>query len=87
MRNPNRVYSRENLLDTIWYLSGNIDSTEHTIRVLKEQLKRYFSTFGNSLPPRYLWKNLWDLYRTDTAVLLERCEQNRQIYSLDDYFA
>ena len=77
----------ENLLDTLWYLSGNIHSTERTVAVLKEQLKRYFSTFGNSLPPRYLWKKLWDLYRTDTAVLLKRCEQNRQVYSLDDYFA
>lgn len=77
----------ENLLDTIWYLSGNIHSTEKTITVLKQQLKRYCLAFGNSLPPRYLWKKLWDLYRTDPAVLLGRCEQNRQIYSLDDYFA
>ena len=81
-----RVFD-ENYLDTIWYLSGNIDSTERTVTLLKKHLKAYFSKLGNSVPPRYLWKQLWDLYRTDTAVLLERCEQNRQTYSLEDYFA
>ena len=77
----------ENLLDALWYLSGNIDSTEKTITVLKAHLKAYFSGFGNTLPPRYLWKRLWKLYRTDTAVLLEQCSQNRQEYALKDYFA
>lgn len=77
----------ENLLDALWYLSGNIHSTEKTIAVLKKHLKKYCVTFGNSLPPRYLWKKLWQLYRTDTAVLLEQCAQNRQSDSLEDYFA
>lgn len=77
----------ENYLDAIWYLSENPDSTEKTISVLKEHLKSYFSGFGNSLPPRYLWKRLWRLYRTDTAVLLERCRQSRPESPLQDYFA
>ena len=77
----------ETYLDAIWYLSGNIDSTEKTIAVLKQHLKAYFSGFGNSLPPRYLWKKLWDLYRTDPAVLLEDCRRRKQAYSVEDYFA
>ena len=77
----------ENYLDAIWYLSGNINSTQQTISVLKQHLKSYFSGFRNSLPPRYLWKGLWRLHRTDTAVLLEDCRQRRQEYSLEDYFA
>ena len=77
----------ENYLDVIWYLSGNIYNTEKTITLLKQHLKAYFSGFGNSLPPRYLWKHLWKLYRTDTAVLLEQCKQNRQLYLAEDYFA
>ena len=81
-----RVFE-ENYLDAIWYLSGNIDSTEKTINVLKDHLKSYFSTFGNSIPPRYLWKHLWRLYRTNTAVLLEQCKRNRELYLAEDHFA
>jgi len=77
----------ENYLDAVWYLSGNIYSTEKTITVLKGHLKTYFAKFGNSIPPRYLWKHLWRLYRTDTAVLLEYCKQKRQVYLVEDHFA
>lgn len=75
-----------NYLDAVWYLSENPDSTEKTINVLKGYLKSYFSGFGNALPPRFLWKRLWRLYRTDTGTLLESCRQNRAD-SQDDYFA
>ena len=81
-----RVFD-ENYLDAVWYLSGNIYSTEKTIHVLKEHLRSYFSGWGNSIPPRYLWKHLWRLYRTDTEVLLEQCKKNRQTYSVEDHFA
>ena len=77
----------ENYLDAIWYLSENPDSTETTIRVLKDHLKGYFKKFGYSLPPRYLWKRLWKLHRTDTSVLLERCKEMQQECSAEDYFA
>ena len=77
----------ENLLDAIWYLSGNVYSTEKTISVLKGHLKRYFSGFGNSVPPRYLWKHLWKLYRTDTAVLLETCRRGLAEISAENYFS
>lgn len=77
----------ENYLDAIWYLSENPDSTEKTIGVLKEHLKGYFTVFGNSLPPRYLWKRLWRLHRMDTAFLLEQCKQMQQEYAGEDYFA
>ena len=77
----------ENYLDAVWYLSGNIYSTEKTIEVLKKHLKAYFSGFGNSIPPRYLWKHLWRLYRSDTAALLEDCRQRRQQYLAEDHFA
>ena len=77
----------EGYLDAIWYLSGNIDSTERTIAVLKEHLRAYLFHFGNTFPPRYLWKQLWRVYRTDPEVLLEQCRKNRQAYSVEDYFA
>lgn len=77
----------ENYLDAVWYLSGNIYSTEKTIAVLKGHLKSYFSRFGNSIPPRYLWKHLWRLYRTDTAVLLARCKENWQAHVVENHFA
>lgn len=77
----------ENYLDAVWYLSGNVYSTEKTIAVLKGYLKAYFSEFGNSIPPRYLWKHLWKLYRTDTAVLAEECRQKLQSYVVEDHFA
>lgn len=77
----------ENYLDAIWYLSGNINSTDKTITALKQHLKGYFRGLCNSFPPRYLWKGLWKLYRTDTAVLVNQCQQKRQDYSAEDYFA
>jgi len=77
----------ENYLDAIWYLSGNIDSTEKTILTLKQHLKAYLSDFHNSIPPRYLWKGLWRLYSSSTEALLERCRQNRQAFSLEGYFS
>ena len=77
----------ENYLDAVWYLSGNIYSTEKTIAALKGRLKTYFSQSGNSIPPRYLWKHLWRLYRTDTAVLVKECQQKQQSYVAEDHFA
>ena len=77
----------ENYLDAIWYLSENPDSTEKTITALKGHLKSYFSQFGNSLPPRFLWKRLWQLYRTETSVLLKQCQTAEPEHPLEDYFA
>lgn len=77
----------ENYLDAVWYLSGNIYSTEKTITVLKGHLKDYFSRLGNSMPPRYLWKHLWRLHRTDTGVLVEECRQKQQQLVVEDHFA
>ena len=77
----------ENYLDAVWYLSGNIYSTEKTINALKEHLKAYFRSLGNSRPPRYLWKGLWKLYRTDTAVLVEECRKKQQDYVVEDHFS
>ncbi len=81
-----KIFDR-NYLDAIWYLSGNIYSTEKTIAVLKNHLKAYLRTFGNTLPPKYLWKRLWRLYWTDSAVLLADCQQKQQEYVAEDYFA
>lgn len=75
-----------NYLDTIWYLSGNEGTTEKTIENLKARLKAYFSHPGNAIPPRYLWKHLWMLYRTPTAALVERCNVVRQVCSPEEYF-
>ena len=77
----------ENYLDAIWYLSGNEDSTARTIDELKTRLQAYLFRFGNSIPPRYLWKPLWRLYRTDTDVLLENCKSGKQEVSSEAYFA
>lgn len=76
-----------NYLDAVWYLSENTYSTEKTITVLKAYLKEYFSGLKNTLPPRFLWKRLWRLYRTDTSLLLEKCRQNQAEDLPEDYFA
>lgn len=81
-----RVFD-ENYLDTVWYLSGNIYSTEKTVTVLKSHLKAYFTKPGNSLPPRYLWKRLWKLYRTETRVLVEECRKKQESCQSEDHFA
>lgn len=62
-----------NYLDAIWYLSENPDSTDRTISVLKGHLRAYFSQFGNSLPPGYLWKRLWKLFWIPSQKLVEEC--------------
>ena len=76
----------ENYLDAIWYLSGNVFSTEKTILELKTRLKAYFRQFGNSVPPRYLWKLLWNLYRAKPEALLEKCREGLAEISVEDYF-
>ena len=76
----------ENYLDAIWYLSGNLFSTEKTISILKDHLKAYFCRFGNSIPPRYLWKHLWKLYWEDPARILQRCQNARSEISVEGYF-
>jgi len=81
-----RVFD-ENYLDAVWYLSGNVYSTERTVTVLKGHLKAYFSGFRNSVPPRYLWKHLWKVYRTDTLALVEECRKKQQSYMVEDHFA
>ena len=77
----------ENYLDTVWFLSGNVSSTEKTINVLKAYLKSYFCTWGNSIPPRYLWPMLWKLAFTSTEKLLSACRQGREEYDMEEYFA
>ena len=76
----------ENYLDTIWYLSGNVFSTEKTILELKSRLKAYFRRVGNSIPPRYLWRRLWEFYRTSPEVLLEKCRAGLEDISVENYF-
>jgi len=76
----------ESYMDAVWYLSERPGNTEKTILLLKEHLKGYFRTWGNSILPRYLWPLLWRLYRTDTEELLKRCEDRRESLSTEDYF-
>ncbi len=76
----------ESYMDAVWYLSMAFGNTESTINLLKDHLKRYFRTRGNSIPPRYLWPYLWRLYRTDTKTLVENSKQKKPEYSLDTYY-
>lgn len=77
----------ENYLDVIWYLSGNVGSTEKTLTALKAALWAYLREGGNSFPPRYLWKGLAKLYVTPTPKLLAACQTARDRVSLEDFFA
>ncbi len=77
----------ESYLDAVWYLAEEPGNTESTIELLKGHLKGYFRTWGNSIPPRYLWPYLWRLYRTDTRTQLERCRAKQTELAAEDYFA
>jgi len=77
----------ESYMDAVWYLSVRPGNTESTIELLKDHLKRYFRTWGNSIPPRYLWPYLWQLYRTDTKTLVENSRTKLTELSTEDYFA
>lgn len=77
----------ENYLDVIWYLSGNVGSTERSLEILKSSLRAYLRGRGNTLPPRYLWKGLARLYVTPTRKLLEACRSARSETDFGDYFA
>lgn len=76
----------ESYMDMLWNLSIRPGNTESTIDLLKDHLKRYFRTWGNSIPPRYLWPYLWKLYRTDTKILLENSRQQQTELSAEEYF-
>ena len=77
----------ESYVDMLWNLSVRPGNTESTMELLKEHLKRYFRTWGNSIPPRYLWPYLWRLHRTDTKTLVERSNARQTDLSGDEYFA
>lgn len=77
----------ESYMDAVWYLSLRPGNTEATIAMLKDHLKRYFRTWGNTIPPRYLWPYLWGLYRTDTKTLVENSRIKQAEQSAEDYFA
>ena len=77
----------ENYLDVIWYLSGNVGSTEKTLTVLKQSLRAYLRQHRNTFPPRYLWKGLARLSVIPTAKLLEACRKAQQEVQTDDFFA
>ena len=77
----------ENYLDVIWYLSGNVGSTEKTLTVLKQSLRAYLRQHRNTFPPRYLWKGLARLSVIPTAKLLEACRKTQQEVQTDDFFA
>lgn len=76
----------ESYMDMLWNLSIRPGNTESTIDLLKDHLKRYFRTWGNSIPPRYLWPYLWKLYRTDTKILLENSRQQQTELSAEEYY-
>lgn len=77
----------ESYLDAVWYLSLRPGNTESTIELLKSHLKQYFRTWGNSIPPRYLWPYLWRLYKTDTKTLVENSRAQQEQLSAEEYFA
>lgn len=77
----------ENYLDGLHYLSFNPNNTRLSLDFLKNSLKQYLRTRGNSLPPRYLWPMLWRLYWKDTEVLLKECRAQQKEISADHYFA
>lgn len=77
----------ETYLDALWYLSETPGTTEKTIDLLKEHLKKYMTTRGNTFPPRYYWGLLWRLYRTDTGELVRRCAEKQKPAGQDEYFA
>lgn len=77
----------ESYLDVIWYLSGNVGSTEKTLETLKAALRAYLREKGNTFPPRYLWKGLARLYFVPTPKLLDACRQAQCQVNLEAFFA
>lgn len=76
----------ENYLDALYYLSGNVGNSAHSIDQMKEHLRAYLKTKGNTFPPRYLWPMLWQLYFTKTEVLLSRCQKKAVKLNTADHF-
>lgn len=76
----------ENYLDVIWYLSENAGSTPYTLTVLKEKLREYLFQWGNTFPPKFLWKRLAHFYFTSTPKLLEACPSLAEAVPVEEYF-
>lgn len=77
----------ENYLDTMYYLTGNVGNGIRSLNQLKDHLKNYFRTRGNTFPPRYLWPMLWRLYFTKTEVLLSACQQGQYMETYEEYYS
>lgn len=76
----------ENYLDVIWYLSGNVGSTERTLGQLKDSLRAYLREKGHTFPPVYLWKGLAKLFFIPMPELLRLCKRRCEHVDLTDYF-
>lgn len=74
-------------LDSLWCLSRDPGNTEETLQQIRQLLRQYILTFGNTFPPRYLWGLLWDLWRSSPAQLLEQCRKTVNRQNTDEFYA
>jgi glycosyltransferase involved in cell wall biosynthesis len=78
-----RVFD-ESYLDALWYLALTPGSTERTIAAQRAALRRYLLEWGNTVPPRRLWRPLLRMYFSSTRKLLK--QPQNAIEQTEDYF-
>ena len=77
----------ENYLDALCYLSTNPACTPDVIDYLKSHLRAYLK-WGNTFPPRYLWRKLLRLYFLPTQKLMQGLSPDTEFYTnAEDCFA
>lgn len=73
-------------LDALVYMSEYPDNSLESLNLLKDQLKGYFRTRGNTIPPKCLWRGLLKLAVTGPERLLAACRQEPPPVNVEDYF-
>ncbi len=73
-------------LDALTYLPEDAEASEASLRVIKQKLKDYLLTPGNTLPPRYLWKGLLRSGLTKNQKLLSQRSESKQV-DIAEYYA
>ena len=74
-------------LDAMTYFSEYPENTMESLRRIKQQIRSYLLTPGNTVPPRHLWRGLLRVLVTPAEKLLENCRRRENKMDHSDFFS
>lgn len=74
-------------LDAMVYFTAYPENTLVSLAQIKKALRNYLLEWGNTIPPRYLWRGIVGVLLTPSKTLLEKIEPNKGPAVPEDFFA